>query len=201
MLDANSYSRLLRLPTELRLQIWSLVLGGITFEVYCWPSENYSTVATRVLHRQPNFCSLLRICSQVYDEADLLIFKFNTFRIKSQDAFASWLGQLKPRAQRAIAELHLVTWRATHMIEGLRYLPKPLIEDLPLDKLPGLRRIWIEVRWKACRWSARHLTKEYSESDLEAAEDCLKRHILANNAHVRVHFRREAYVTTVVASC
>lgn len=51
--------------------------------------------------------SLLRVCRQVYDEAALLPFKYNTFSIESFDALVPFLKSLVPSQARAIKSITL----------------------------------------------------------------------------------------------
>jgi hypothetical protein len=179
------YSTLLVLPAELRLQIWTLALGGHRFQIYCWPSYNRQRVGTSVLNRQRNFASLLRVCRQIYYEARLLPLQHNAFRIRSEDAMNVWFEKLEPWAQQAVAEVHLVTWRATHMIEGLNVLPRQISDSLNLRQLSGLKRMYIEVCWKG--------GDRDSEENLNNSECRLRRSIKGQNEGMHIVFRRSSF--------
>jgi hypothetical protein len=175
-------SPLLALPAELRESIWKLALGGQIFAIHCRPSYKRGRVATRVLNGQKNYASLLRVCYQIYIETKLVPFQQNAFRIRSEDALSLWFGRLQPWAQQAIAEVHLVTWRAVHMVEGLMVFPRPLSKTLDLRKLPGLQRVCIEVRSK--------VGDLQSGDSLAIAEERLKQRIKKQHEHVQLVFER-----------
>jgi hypothetical protein len=77
-------SNLLRLPAELRLEIWKFTLGGhaITHPIFykdfhrphCCP---YDWARTKEGNHVPEFLNLLYVCRQIYQEARLLPFSCN----------------------------------------------------------------------------------------------------------------------------
>jgi hypothetical protein len=139
-------SPFLRLPTELRNQIYAYTLGGEVFDIYCSRSFTPFGFDTRILRKQENLLALLAVCHQLYAETRLLPFQLNAFRFKSEDAFHSWLNKFDSIQRESIQEIHLVTWKAKHMIEGEdAWKLKPLSVVLPVEKLPDLRRVEIEV--------------------------------------------------------
>lgn len=143
---------LLRLPYELRYEIWVYTLGGNTFEIQCWPSDGPSSIATQITVREKNQCSLLQTCRQIHNEAKLTFFKSNCFKFKNEDAISPWLARIGSRQQAAISEICLVTWGAAHMIQGHSSCLTKVSDVLPFASLPGLRNLFIEIRQKArCR--------------------------------------------------
>ncbi|KAH8696876.1 hypothetical protein GQ44DRAFT_733555 [Phaeosphaeriaceae sp. PMI808] len=190
---------LLCLPAELRNQIWKCALSGTVFEVYCWPSYSAEKIATRILNRQKNFLSLLRACHQIYDEAKLFPFTFNAFRIKSEEGYSKFLERFDTQKREAIAEVHLVTFRAKHMVDGLGYFPKPITHMLALQKLPGLRRLCLEVRVKANCRGCRPERCDSCNPGVELAENHVKEYIAKQNERIEVLFKR-LYYASVVAS-
>jgi hypothetical protein len=139
-------SSFLRLPAELRNQIYTYVIGGETFDIYCWRRYTPYGFATRILRKRRAFLALLAVCRQLYSETRLLPFRLNAFRFKSQDAFHSWLDKFALDQREAIQNVSLVTWMARHMVEGEGWRSKPLHEVLPVFRLPGLSKVEIEVR-------------------------------------------------------
>ncbi|KAH7399514.1 hypothetical protein BKA66DRAFT_565585 [Pyrenochaeta sp. MPI-SDFR-AT-0127] len=67
-------SPLLRLPPEIRNQIFEIVLGGRVFELEGPSCENPNFV-----ERSQHVLALLAVCRQIYAETSLLPFKLNTF--------------------------------------------------------------------------------------------------------------------------
>jgi hypothetical protein len=139
-------SSFLCLPAELRNQVYTYVLGGETFSIHCWRRYTPFGFATRILRKRRFFLALLVVCRQLHSETRLLPFRLNAFRFKSQDAFDSWLDKFTLDQQETIQNVHLVTWMARHMVEGEGWRSKPVNEVLPVVRLPGLKKIEIEVR-------------------------------------------------------
>lgn len=138
---------LLRLPAELRMQIFTWVFTRATpLSIHCWRRYTPFCFSTRVMQYPSGFLALLLTCRQIYNEARLLPFKCNTFRFKSQDAFEPWLARFCPEQIRAFRKIELVTWMARHMVEGESWVAKRVEDCLPLHKLRGLRKVRIEVR-------------------------------------------------------
>jgi hypothetical protein len=139
-------SSFLRLPAELRNQIYTYTLGGQTFSIHCWRRYTPFGFATRILRKRRLFLALLAVSRQLHAETRLLPFRLNAFRFKSQDAFDSWLDKFALDQQEAIQNIRLVTWMARHMVEGQSWRSKPLKEVLPVVRLSGLRKVEMEVR-------------------------------------------------------
>jgi hypothetical protein len=139
-------SSFLRLPAELRNQIYAYILGGETFNIHCWRRYTPFGFATRIMRKRTLFLALLAVSRQLHAETRLLPFRLNAVRFKSQDAFDSWLDKFALDQQEAIQNVRLVTWMARHMVEGQSWRSKPLKEVLPVLRLPGLRKVEIEVR-------------------------------------------------------
>ncbi|KAL5404406.1 hypothetical protein PMIN04_012604, partial [Paraphaeosphaeria minitans] len=140
---------LLYLPAELRNRIWMHTLSGMVFEVHCWVSYGVNSFSTRILNRQKNFLGLLRTCRRIYAEARLIPFKFNAFRIKTDQGLHAFLNGLEATKREAITDIHLVTWRAMHMVERLSDVPQPVLDKLALARLPGLKKLYVDVRIKS----------------------------------------------------
>jgi hypothetical protein len=159
----------LRLPAELRNQIYTYILSGETFSIHCWRRYTPFGFATRILRKRRLFLALLAVSRQLHSETRLLPFRLNTFRFKSQDAFDSWLDKFASDQQEAIQNIRLVTWMARHMVEGQSWRSKPLEEVLPVVRLSGLKRVEIEVRMRDCAKDGCSACEEHSEvAELEA---------------------------------
>jgi hypothetical protein len=137
---------LLRLPVELRYQIYEYALSYHIFNIYCWRRYTPFGFATRIFQKRKHFLALLCVSRQIYAETHLLPFKLNAFRFKSQDAFQSWLGKFSAEQRASIRDVHLVTWMARHMVEGQAWRSSPLHSVFPIRQLPGLRKLNVEVR-------------------------------------------------------
>ncbi|KAF3051539.1 hypothetical protein E8E11_008935 [Didymella keratinophila] len=81
IVNMNRNSALLRLPTEIRQEIWKYVLGGKTYQASCFSgryySESYRFAPFAAESR--NGMALLRTCRQIYSEAVLYPFFEATF--------------------------------------------------------------------------------------------------------------------------
>jgi hypothetical protein len=186
---------LLGLPAELRNEIWKLALGGRIFEVYCWPSYCPKRMATMILNRCKNFSCLLRTCRQIYHEARLIPLAYNGFRLRNEDGLIPWLDTFDKCKQEAIAEIHIVTWRAVHMVEGLGWSLKQVSDVLPLQRLSGLERLVVEVRTKSSCKACRQDLCTNCEPRLELTEARLKGFVASHSERVDVVFRRQPFAT------
>lgn len=186
---------LLGLPLELRNKIWRYAIGGMVFNIHCWPSSNCGMIATKILNRPKNFGSPLRTCRQVYTETELSLIRLNGFRFKNEDAIAPWIDGLETPQREAIAEIHLVTWRATHMVDGHSSTLKSLSDILPLRELPGLKKLYVEVRTKSSCRSCWHDCCTSCKPDLATAEARLKTFALTAYEHVDVLYSRQYFAS------
>jgi hypothetical protein len=193
-------TQLLRLPAELRVQIWKYALGGKMFEVYCWPSYNYHKNPTRVLNRERNCLSLLRTCRQIYQEARLIPFTSNRFRIKNESGFQTWLDELDTSQQEAIAELHLVTLGAMQMVGHLYYVPKLLPTTQIIQRLPGLRKLCIEIRSQSNCPSCRKGVCEKCTPEETRAKERSMQHISNANKRIDVVFKHVSCTSSTASS-
>jgi hypothetical protein len=192
--------QLIRLPAELRVQIWKYALGGKMFEVYCWPSYNYHKTATRVLNRERNCLSLLRTCHQIYQEARLIPFTSNGFRIKNEYGFQTWLDEFDKPKQEAIAELHLVTWGAMQMVGQLDFVPDLLPNTPIVQRLPGLRKLCIEIRSQYTCLSCRKGVCEKCMPEETRAKERSIQHISNGNKRIDVVFKHSSCISSTASS-
>lgn len=187
-------STLLSLPAELRNIIWAFVLGGKTFDIKCEIRIPWGVI-TKNITTQGNSLSLLRTCRQIYSEARLFPFRFNGFQFRSEDAFQPWLDRFEKAQQAAIAEVHLVTWKAKHMVESRGFAPRKLGDVFPVGRLEGLQRLRVEVRYtgviRDCdKWFCSG--SELEDSDCTEQEGRLRLRWARHDPHLEVIFERVA---------
>jgi hypothetical protein len=194
-----SQIQLIRLPVELRVQIWKYALGGKIFEVYCWPSYKHHKSATEVLNREKNCLSLLRTCDQIYQEARLIPFTSNCFRIKNEHGFQTWLDEFDTPKQEAIAELHVVTWGVMQMVGHLDYVSELLPKTQTIQRLPGLRKLCIEIRSQYSCPSCRKCVCEKCTPEETRAKERSIQHISNGNKRIDVVFKRLSCISSTAS--
>lgn len=190
-----SGASLLGLPLELRIRIWSLALGGAVLEVHCWPSQDPDQMETRIANRRTHHCGLLRICHQIYNEAKLCLFRDNGFLFKNEDAVIPWLRRFREHERNAISEIRLVTWGAKHMIQGHRSCLKPVLAVLPLEVLPGLVQLQIEIRREAKCRTCWHNCCSCFDEDIEPTKAQLELLAAQRQPRVRLEFVEQKFVS------
>lgn len=190
---------LLSLPFELRTKIWSYALGGTVFEVRCWPRRDPERIETQIVNREKHRCSLLRTCHQIHNETKLFLFRHNAFVFKNEDAIVPWLQRFGESDRDAISEIRLVTWGAAHMVQGHRSSLKPVSLVLPLEQLPGLTRLQIEIRTKANCRSCWHSCCRCCKSNLELAKAQLEASFAKRQTRLEVEFAEQQFGSIVAA--
>ncbi|KAI8940198.1 hypothetical protein NX059_003904 [Plenodomus lindquistii] len=98
----NAQSRLLRLPGELRNQIWELALGGHIFGTNTRASFFSALLVTRLA---PNPFALLQVCRQIYAETALLPFQLSEFRFPW-----AWVSRLPRHGRSHISHISCVSY-------------------------------------------------------------------------------------------
>ncbi|KAH6638435.1 hypothetical protein C7974DRAFT_306512, partial [Boeremia exigua] len=105
----KQHSPLLRLPAELRNKIYKHVLGG--HEIYA-RVENAPFTSRKIWREQHGLCkairALPRTSAQLRHETALLVYKYNTFRVRSYDLdfFFDVVGESAARALRHLVIEH-----------------------------------------------------------------------------------------------
>ncbi|KAF9729785.1 hypothetical protein PMIN01_11718 [Paraphaeosphaeria minitans] len=188
-------SSLLCLPAELRSLVWMHTLGGMVFEVHCWVSYGVNSFATRILNRQKNFLSLLRTCRRIHAEARLIPFMFNAFRIKSEQGLHAFVDTFEAAKREAIAEIHLVTWRAVHMVERLSDIPQPVPDNLALAQLPGLRKLCVDVRIKSNCRDCKRGRCDRCDPELGLLEKHLMEYVEKGDERIELVLKRTCYAS------
>ncbi|KAF1932400.1 uncharacterized protein M421DRAFT_2031 [Didymella exigua CBS 183.55] len=144
----NSQSRLLRLPPELRNQIWEYALGGHAFDITTRKvfKQRKRIDKAKAWDLPINTFALLRVCRQIYAETALIPYKHNAFCFASEDAF-DWAVSLRPVQQNIIAEIHVATIGANRMLAADQVSQRrSLLPDaLHFDRFPGLKLISFDV--------------------------------------------------------
>lgn len=191
---ASQVPTLLTLPAELRNIIWTMVLGGTTFDVKSKVQIPWGTTTTTI-SAQTHHLALLETCSQVYSETKLLPFGLNAFRFSSEDAFKPWLNKFDQVQQAAIAEVRLVTWKAKRMVESRGFAPRRLADVFPIEKFGGLRQVKVEVRYtgvvRDCdKWACDG--SELADADCTEQEGRLRLRWARHDPRLVVSFERVA---------
>jgi hypothetical protein len=127
-------SPLLRLPAEIRNQIYEYVMCGQTIDLDVLPP--------------PNLFSLPRTCRQIYHETELLLYSGNTFRTRDL-ILLEWLADRSARQLAAIQSVQYVfklslEWDNSRQCwQSLAWsdLFAPEFPRLSRPVLPALRRV------------------------------------------------------------
>ena len=152
---------LLSLPAELRNIIYYHVLGSTTYTITCTVRIPWGVSVKNTT--QKHHLALLLTNRQIYSETHLLPLHLNTFHFSSEDAFKPWLAKFDKHQQAAIANVHLVTWKAKHMLERRGFAPRRLVDVFPVEVFKGLRKVTVEVRYTG-------MVKECEKWECEGSE-------------------------------
>ena len=170
-------SPLLRLPLEIRNKIWSEVLGDRlvhlnivpykeicpegqekdTFGSYfsCESDLNYGSIKPNINHEERNcgfhemmmYLSVLRLCRQVYVEANQILWTTNTFSFVDTYTFKIFMKARTIRQKRLIKSLRLqMEWDRDTDTEWNRVLTVAFVKSVP-----GLRRLCLRIDRKLSR--------------------------------------------------
>ncbi|KAJ8110971.1 hypothetical protein OPT61_g6313 [Boeremia exigua] len=181
---SNSESPLLRLPPEIRNNIWEYVLGGKILDVVFLSSRKgrYLEEKTAIspLSLPESSHALLQVCRQLYKETALLPFSTNSFRFESNQAF-DWIRHLLKVQQGLIKNVHIVTHRAERMFgwTDFKWSEQRVPKTIPVDSFPKVKRVIIEIRRCCFRdWEAgpKWTTKEYRNrvtANLNKITECI----------------------------
>lgn len=113
--NMNRNSALLRLPTEIRQEIWKYVLGGKTYVATCFGGRYYSG-DYKFAPSAAETCNgivLLRNCRQIYSEAVLYPFLKATFAYHEITYLLRSAKALRPYQRKLITHLR-IDWRRQH---------------------------------------------------------------------------------------
>jgi hypothetical protein len=112
----NRNSALLRLPTEIRQEIWKYVLGGKTYLATCFGGRYYSG-DYKFAPSAAETCNgmvLLRTCRQIYSEAVLYPFIKATFAYHNLTYLMRSVQALRPYQRKLVTQLRIDCRRQNH---------------------------------------------------------------------------------------
>lgn len=170
---------LLRLPYELRTQIYNLVFEGAK----CTPAYRfaYKPKARQIVPR--NFVALLLVCRSTYRETRLLPFVFTSFEFYDSISHYHFVDMLFRYQRDAVAHVKMIAEEAkTYENQGRRMAPENWFNDFRIDQvyeelvnmLPNLRTLTIE----------QHMINHKS---LEDTDTDMRRHLEALPAMFAIH--------------
>jgi hypothetical protein len=114
--NMNRNSALLRLPTEIRQEIWKYVLGGKTYLATCFGGRYYSG-DYKFAPSAAETCNgmvLLRTCRQIYSEAVLYPFIKATFAYHNLTYLMRSVQALRPYQRKLVTQLRIDCRRQNH---------------------------------------------------------------------------------------
>lgn len=114
---SNQRSPLLRLPAEIRNQIWRYVVGCATLKAV-WVKIGRDQHRRFIPSNTPGITNLdiLRCCLQIYAEAALLPYSLNTFTFYDYDRIEHDFKLLKPYQRTAVTHIQL----EVRLVSGLK---------------------------------------------------------------------------------
>jgi hypothetical protein len=140
----NQASPLLRLPAEIRNQIWRLVVGGKVIREQV-TKRGRAQMLPRPCERTNTF-ALLRVCRQIYAETALLPFSANTFLFRRYWDMGGRTNDLRKHQYSQIrdVQLEVTTLDTTKSVFQDRLTVR--FKKMQLDRrFPGLQRLHVCV--------------------------------------------------------
>ncbi|KAF2831197.1 hypothetical protein CC86DRAFT_401744 [Ophiobolus disseminans] len=136
IMDRPGGSPLLKLPPELRNQIWEQVLGGITYHI----RMAHDNTRAYSMHSYPSLnIGLLLVSHQVHAEVSLLLYSSSTFSFLTMIALETFVTQRTVKQHGALKVLQFGTIDGEDFL-GLR-CPHGELDLSVLDRLHNLTRI------------------------------------------------------------
>ncbi|KAF2118244.1 hypothetical protein BDV96DRAFT_643498 [Lophiotrema nucula] len=142
-------SPLLRLPGEIRHEIW----GHVVYD----PRVDFFNYWKRINRQMDGYLNFLLVSRQIYTEARFLPFTLNTFHLKLDDLkpkgdLAKELPKLLPAQRNAIRSAVHHSWyhMCTEPPDLLDYRNCEIFEDWKIDfmrLLPALQKIYLSVTY------------------------------------------------------
>jgi hypothetical protein len=115
----TTQSPLLRLPAELRNQIFDLVLRHPRIDLFVSPTAKGTTTTMRASHPTRADCiGLLRACRQTHAETALLLYKSNVFTIRASHCM-HLVAFLARRTTAQIEVMAEVQWKPALDVTGV----------------------------------------------------------------------------------
>ncbi|KAF1944057.1 hypothetical protein EJ02DRAFT_432624 [Clathrospora elynae] len=138
---SNQNSPLLRLPPEIRNQVWELVLGGEVFRAVFTPSNLHTKYKLTSSPAEPTKeMALLRTCRQIYAEAAMMPLILNKFSFECVFEAKYVLSKLKTHQRKHIAHLQFELSRPSRVSVLARSDFHRFRFPLP-GYLPGLKEL------------------------------------------------------------
>ncbi|KAF2270746.1 hypothetical protein CC78DRAFT_596414 [Lojkania enalia] len=175
-------SPLLRLPGELRNQIFEYVLD-LGYELRTSNSYIKRRGMSPIVHAgKRNALSLLHVCRQLYDETTILPYTLNTFTFHDLYDVDLWIRKTLPCQLETIKSVGIcASWAWS---DALNYYD---LDSQLISKLPGLRKLKISINQFA--WILHCLSRpqlEDSDLGLRQAEKNLERMIKASYKNLEI---------------
>lgn len=120
----------LRLPAELRVEIWKLALRGVI-----WPSEDI------IMNSRPSRLDLLKVCQKIHSETAQLAYELNIFCFPSTKHFAT---ATSTDGIRHIKRLQLKDWEG-HIFQGINCRQVRHLQS----HLSTLTALYLVIDWDA----------------------------------------------------
>lgn len=141
-------SPLLRLPAEIRNEIWKYALGGKVYRGVFDDSKAPSTKLSLPRTEPANAAALLRTCRQIYAETALMLCSLNKFSFDFAADVCVGVRKLKPIQRRQITAIQLELLcpagdpaRLCKMLDRDMYMPSKSF----VTRLPCLKKICVSV--------------------------------------------------------
>lgn len=139
-------SPLLRLPAEIRTQIWENALGGLRIlsstSMGTFYRAEFSDDNIHIRFRPDNQLGLLRVCRQIYSETATLTFSANLFCFFGRGALEKFWRRAKPAQRDAVTRMTVDRLLMLHYVR-----PKPKAKRLftsPCAPFSNLKTMVIE---------------------------------------------------------
>jgi hypothetical protein len=147
--ERNQGSPLLRLPGELRTQIWIYVLGYKLLNM--WYSSSFASIWGRVaapITHCRNVMDLLRTCRQIYAECACIPYRYNIFSFDSYDSIYDQLKNFKLYQRANITHIQLNNFNHNSFLLGTKVPIEELAKRprLNLSFLPALKQIRVVLK-------------------------------------------------------
>ncbi|KAJ4372398.1 hypothetical protein N0V83_004172 [Neocucurbitaria cava] len=147
--ESNRLSPLLRLPAEIRNEIWKYALGGKVYRGVFDDSKAPSTKLSLPRTEPANTAALLRTCRQIYAETALMLCSLNKFSFDFTADVCVGVRKLKSIQRRQIMSVQLELLcpagdpaRLCKML-GARHMYMP--SKSFVNRLPCLKKICVSV--------------------------------------------------------
>ncbi|KZM18522.1 beta transducin [Ascochyta rabiei] len=149
--NAQTDSKLFRLPAELRNEIYAFALGGNTWSI------NMTEGKPRANNASPHALALLQVNRQIYAEARLFPYLYSTFEGRHNGHLRIWVQSLTHVQRKSITSVKY--HQRSYITEGvcglsvspIFWMDTPNMEQWDLE---GLKRIEIEVVLHKWGWNS-----------------------------------------------